>query len=221
MDAICDGLWEYRYEVRIGPCILPCRTTVVRRSSGGLLVCSPGPIDSGLGDALQALGPVEVLVAPNCFHHLHMAEAMTAFPEAAVWLAPGLGKKRQDLLGETVSEALGDAEISLLPVAGMPAFHEFVLLHRPSGTLVVTDLVFNLVDTQLNWPMRMVSRLFGTYQRFAVSRLFLSKVSDRAAFTGSVDRILGEEFDRLVMAHGRIIATGGRERLRDALKGDG
>ncbi|HEY8376908.1 MAG TPA: DUF4336 domain-containing protein, partial [Nannocystis sp.] len=46
------------------------RTTVVRLRSGGLLVHAPVAPTPELRAALDALGPVEFVVAPNAMHHL-------------------------------------------------------------------------------------------------------------------------------------------------------
>ena len=58
------------------------------------------------------------------------------FPLSAEQLAPAAA------LSEVPPEWAG--EIEIIPVAGMPRLSENALIHRPSGTLVLTDLVFNL-----------------------------------------------------------------------------
>jgi hypothetical protein len=43
-------------------------------------------------------------------------------------------------------------------------------------------------------------------------------VKDRAAFDRSIERMLAWDFDRIVMAHGDIVETGGRRMLIEALR---
>ena len=69
----------------------------VLRTGAGLLVHSPIAPGGGLAEAVAALGPVRWIVAPNRFHHLWAGEFAAAFPEAELFLAPGLAAKRPDL----------------------------------------------------------------------------------------------------------------------------
>ena len=68
--AIADGLWalERRVVVVLG-LTLPCRSTLIRLKSGGLVVHSPPPLDDVARTALDTLGPVRAIIAPNSFHH--------------------------------------------------------------------------------------------------------------------------------------------------------
>ena len=57
-------------------------------------------------------------------------------------------------------------------------------------------------------------RLVGAHSYFGPSRLARSMIKDRAALRASVDRILAWDFDRVVVTHGDLVETGGREALR-------
>jgi hypothetical protein len=61
-------------------------------------------------------------------------------------------------------------------------------------------------------------RLMGVHERFGAPRMWKHWVTDRAAFTRSIDHILSWDFDRIVMAHGDIIEDHGRERFEIALR---
>ena len=55
------------------------------------------------------------------------------------------------------------------------------------------------------------------YDRFGPSRIFTSfVVSDRDAFSASIDVLLEHDFDRVIMSHGRTVTTGGKAAIRDA-----
>src|SRR5436309_6649868 len=92
--TIADGLWalERRVVVVLG-LTLPCRSTLIRLKSGGLLVHSPPPLDDIARAALDTLGPVTAIVAPNSFHHTYVPHHARAFPRAQVFLAPGLAQR--------------------------------------------------------------------------------------------------------------------------------
>jgi hypothetical protein len=149
LQKIADGLWYVPGEVRMpGGVIFPCRMTIVKLSDGRLWLHSPVSLTDEDAKAINALGEVAFLVAPNCFHHLFMKAAMARFPTAKVYGAPKLNKKRPDIAFTAMLE--GDAaegwpqEIAQLLIKGIPGLNEVVFFHAPSRTLIVTDLIFNM-----------------------------------------------------------------------------
>ena len=74
------------------------RMTVIRLADGSLLLHSPVSLDHGLRRELDSIGRVRFTVAPNRVHHLHAGEVAEAYPEARLWVAPGLERKRPDLV---------------------------------------------------------------------------------------------------------------------------
>ena len=75
----------------------PTRMVVVRLSDGDLFVWSPIPLSPPMRREVDKLGPVRHLVAPNLLHHLFLAEWKSAYPEARLYAAPGLRRRRGDL----------------------------------------------------------------------------------------------------------------------------
>jgi glyoxylase-like metal-dependent hydrolase (beta-lactamase superfamily II) len=59
-------------------------------------------------------------------------------------------------------------------------------------------------------------RLIRSYGHFGPSTLDPWLIRDRAAARASLERILAWDFDRIVMSHGEVVPTGGRELLADA-----
>ena len=192
--------------------------TVVRLASGGLWIHSAGPMDDALAAEIRNLGRVEYFVAPNLFHHLHLPGAVERFPEAEVHAAPGLERKRPDV---TFTGTLGVAapwgdEIKPFPIEGVPTFQEVVFVHRPSGTLLVADLLFNL-RKRLGLAVQTYMRLTGAYGRVAQSRVLRLAVRDRPAAAASCLRMLCCPFDRLVPCHGEIVERGAKPQVEKAL----
>jgi hypothetical protein len=56
------------------------RLTVIRLSSGKLLLHSPIPLSVEVRSAIDALGPAARIVCPNLFHHMYAAETAAAYP---------------------------------------------------------------------------------------------------------------------------------------------
>jgi hypothetical protein len=194
---------------------LPVRTTIARLH-GGCVVLSPA---SRLTDEqLRAIGPVTDLVAPNLLHTAGMPRAAAIYPGARLWGPPGAAHKhpglRWSVLGET---PWPHDDLQPLALDGLPAVREFAFVHRPLRTLLVADLVFNLTEAS-GIGARLLLGLFGTWRRFAVSRLFLREAKDRAALARSLERLMQADFDRVVPGHGAVVEDGGRELLRAALR---
>ena len=195
----------------------PGRMTVVRLASGGLWLHSPGPIDDALAASLAALGPVEVIVAPNKFHHMFVGPALERFPDAKVYGAPGLSAKRKDIdfEAELSSEALPSWADDLLQLSlrAIPFMAEVVFFHRKSGTLITTDLFMNVHDVQgyLGWFIYWVE---GCWKRADIPRLnkFMVKDKDQMRSEGAI--ITNWPIQRLIMAHGEIVEDSAAEVVR-------
>jgi len=210
LEEIAPGqVWGARQPLRFGPIGITTRMTVLRLGDGGLWVHSPVPPTPERIAAIRALGPVRHVVAPNLYHHLFFGDFLQAFPEARGYLAPGLAAKRPDLARWPVLPA-GDGapwagELSSYFIAGLPQIDETVWFHRPTGTLVVTDLLFNFgADTR--GLGRLAARLLGVYRRPGMSRTMRWLVKDREAFRRSIGPLLDLDVRRIVPAHGDVVS---------------
>lgn len=218
---VADGLWCAEHDLFTGGLHFRTRMTVVRLGDGSLALISPIPIDDRLRAELDALGAVSELIAPNRLHHLFFGDAITAFPEAKTRAAPGLPEKRKDLAFDSVlgdePHAAWESELDQALIAGIPALSEAVFLHRSSRTLIVTDLLFNIHECQ-GWLTKLVLKYVArAWQRPAQSRLVRFMTRDRGAARASVERVASWRFERLLMAHGRIIEGDAREAFELAL----
>ena len=195
------------------------RMTVVRLSDGGLFLHSPIRIDGGLRAQLDALGEVRAIVAPNRFHHLFAGDCRSAHPRARLYAAPGLPEKRKDLkfdgllADEPRVEWRGDLEQRM--IRGMPMVNEVAFFHPASRTLILTDLVFNVPGGR-SWGVPVLSQILGLSGHFGPSRLGRWLIRDQQAARASLGAILRWDFDRVIMAHGDVLESGGRQKLRDA-----
>lgn len=218
LEAIDDGIWVATRPLPIAVGDVGARMTVLRAPDGSLLLHSPVHLDPPLRDAIDALGHVRWLVGPSKVHHLFLGEWVSAYPGATLCGVPGLAEKRRDLAFHAVLDHAPHgwpAEVALQLIDGAPLMNEVALLHRPSRTLVLTDLVFNVMPGGRN-RARLFHWLVGATGRFGPHRIVRFGIRDRAAARRSLDAILGWDFDRVVMSHGEILAAGGRERMRDA-----
>lgn len=216
MQQLHSDLWITDSPLRFVGLEVGARMTVVRLPGGRLFLHSPIAVTDEILRAVEELGDVVYLVAPNLFHHLYIGQWREAFPDASVYVAPGLAEKRPDLeiagvLADQPEPSWSDT-IDQVFVEGLPFTNEVVFFHRPSATLIATDLAFNVGPTSA--PLtRFVFRLTRAYGRLTPTFLERLLVRDASAFRDSLMRILEWPFERVVVAHGQVSESGGREQL--------
>ncbi len=213
MQKLADGVHIVDAPQRFLGTEVGARMTVLETDEG-LLVHSPVDVDPG---TVSTAGSPRWVVAPNKLHHLYVGPWLEADIEG--WAAPGLPEKRRDLAfagvldGET--QPFGDA-IAVFPLRAFALTNEVVLLHRPSRTLIVSDLVFHFTP-RAPWATRAAMTLLGGYPGCCTT--VLERVGfHRPTARQELGALLEEDFDRLIMAHGEVIETGGREALRGAMR---
>ncbi|MEM1250485.1 MAG: DUF4336 domain-containing protein [Acidobacteriota bacterium] len=220
LTEIAEDVWGAEGTVKPGPGMrMRTRMTVIRKPNGGVLVHSPIELSDELAAEIESMGTVEEIVSPNLFHHLFLRGALDRFPNAEFYASEGLAKKRQDLPSATslVPQQNWLGCLDVFALGGMPRFQEFVFLHRPSKTLIVTDLIFNEPVGETA-STRLFFRIFGTYGRLAVSRLFRGVIQDKKAFGASLEPIVSLECERVVMAHGKILESDAQQRFASVMQ---
>ena len=223
LTKITDGIWGYEQDLRLPLDMrLPSRTTIVRLADGGLVMHSPLGFDEETAKAVDDLGEVKTIIAPSCIHYLFLAAATKRWPKARVLGAPGLEKKPAvkgvafDVLPhDGVVDGLGD-DLVVRRIDGVPYITEHVFLHRPSGSVVVTDLVFNLHRCS-SWGMRMYLRCMGAWEKTAQSAIWRLLTKDKPAAAESARAVLGWDFERLIVAHGDVVTENAHATLETAL----
>lgn len=216
---VAEGVWVDTAPVRIVGMPLTSTMTVLRLGGDDLLLYSPVAMTERRRAAVEALGRVEHLYAPNLFHHRWIGEWAAAFPAARVHAPRGLAKKRRDLRidrvhGEAPEVAFAGV-VDELPIEGF-RLRETALLYRPARTLVVADLVQNVGRSTHLWTV-MYASLMGFHDRVALSRVIRwTGFDDRRAARRSIDAVLTHDFERMVVGHGAPLPSGGREALAAA-----
>lgn len=196
---------------------LPVRTAVLELE-GARVLLSPG--SRLTAEQLRDAGPVTDIVAPSLMHTAGVKAAAAAHPGARLWGPVGVREKHpglswHGLLG--VDPWPFERELALVPLAGMPKLNESAFLHHAAKALHLTDMVFNVARPKglLAWAF---FRTFGTYRRFAVSKLFLRMARDRAALEAAVTRIAALDFEHVVPSHGDAVLGDGKPRLLAAFR---
>jgi hypothetical protein len=188
MEPIADGVWQIRGpSLRfVGGVRVPSRSTIIQLHDGGLCVYSPIAEMSGV----DGVGTVTHVVEPNKLHHLFVGAARERWPSATF---------HQRELDVT------DPAVDVLHIDGVPKIDETVVFHKPSGTLVVADFIFNM--TAENVWTRLAFAITGVGgERVAQSREWKWASKDKAAARASVERMLAWPIQRVAFCHGEPVA---------------
>lgn len=201
----------------------PTRSAVIRLFDGTLFVWSPVALTHELGAAIDALGEVRYLIAPNSLHHVFIPEWKEAYPAARIYAAPGLREKRKDIdfdddLGE--SPAVGwSSDIDQVVVRGNAITTEVVFFHRASRTVLFTDLLQQLPRNWFKGWRAIVAGLdLMLGQEPSVPRKFRVAFTNRRDARAAVERILAWPVDMVLMAHGTPVAQNGLTYLQRAFR---
>ncbi|MGJ4942050.1 SDR family oxidoreductase [Bradyrhizobium sp. HKCCYLS1011] len=227
VKPVAEGVWIVDAgRIHAAGLPLPVRMTVIRLKSGDLLLHSPTQYSDDLRRELERLGPIKYLVAPNIAHWMFLPEWQAALPIAKLFAAPGLAERAQvRRSGLRIDHELGErspdewAEDIELVLVSTLLFSEVELFHKPSRTLVLTDLVQNLAPEGLSPLSRAAASLLGITapngKAPAYLRLLL-RLGGRPVET-AVSRLIELAPERVIFAHGRWFESGGTEQLRRSL----
>jgi hypothetical protein len=221
-EYVPGAIWLASYPVRVAGAAFEARTTLIRRGDGSLVVHSPGPLDDAACEAIASLGPVGTIIAPGNFHHLHVAACQRAFPGAETWICPGVERRQPALRYDRV---LGDeapasvtADLDQVLVRGGRVMCEVAMLHRPTRTLLLVDVLENLTNATpgVNWLVRASFKAFGMWNNPTPAPEYRFAWKDRQAACKSLERILAWDFERIVISHGDLIEHNAKDVARRA-----
>lgn len=218
MRELDVDIWIHDDTVQLLGVDFGIRCTIVRLATGGLWVHSPTRLTAGLRHALANLGEVSAIIGPNNVHNLFLQAWCEAWPNADVWVSPGIPAKvplaqcrllqGDNPWPETFSAAY---------MGGVPMFDETVFLHLTSGSLIVTDFIQNHPDHPVGWR----GALFGMLMRplgfrgicTAPPLRFGFPIRDKDSFRRFVTRVREMQVARIVVTHGPVVEEGAQASL--------
>ena len=143
LAPIADNLWSATTPLRFWGVETGSRMTIARLDDGGLFVHSPLPLDDGLQLEVDAMGPVEFVVAPSLFHHMAVTAWKQAYPSAVYACCPGLERKRADIAWDRVladrPEPEWASDLDQVFFAARTMENEVVFFHRATRAMICAD----------------------------------------------------------------------------------
>lgn len=199
----------------------PTRMTVIRLSDGGLFIWSPVQLTEALRAAVDKLGPVHHIIAPNSLHHVFMAEWKAAYPAARMYAPPNLREKRPDL---PFDEELTDrpapgwsGQIDQVVMTGNVITTELVFFHVASRTVLFTDLLQQLSPERYTGWRGLVAKLdLMTAPEPTVPRKFRLAFTNRKAARQALAQIYAWPAENILMAHGTPVLKNGKTVIERA-----
>jgi hypothetical protein len=204
----------------------PTRMTIVRLANGKLFVHSPIRLNEAIKAAVDELGEVAYLIAPNTIHYAGLPDWQKAYPDAKAFCAPGVIKRAKSVgISVEFDAELADTpetewanEIEQVLVRGS-YLNEAVFFHRASKTLILTDLIENFEAPKIKSPIwRFMIKLFGTMDPHGSMprdmRLTFAGYKD--GLRKAVQTMIDWKPDYVVLAHGRCYANNAVAELKRA-----
>jgi hypothetical protein len=201
----------------------PTRTIVIRLSDGGLFIWSPTALSSDLQAAVDGLGPVCHIVAPNTLHHMFITEWHRAYPGAKIHAAPDLRAKHPDLNWDSDLDDTRPAEwandIDQVVMRGNGITTEVVFFHRRSRTAIFTDLIQNFEPGWFRGWRALAARLdLLTAPRPTVPRKFRVAFYNRRLARNALRQILAWPTEAVLAAHAAPVSHNGRDVIARAFE---
>ena len=175
--------------------LLPVNMTVIDIGGGRLLLHSPIDCSHDVRSILADLGDVSGIVLPNTFHHLFADQWIEALPDLDVFVAPRLEERFErfssyPVIGPETPQDWNDT-LERLVITDGDRFSEVIFYHKPSQTLILTDIV---------------SSSFGP------SRTIRWTLLDNVELLAErLRRVLAWEFTKITVAHGPPVEGNARE----------
>ena len=203
------------------------RTTLVRLPDGTVWVYAPPERTPALDEALKDLGPVAHLVAVTAEHTTHLLGWLDHHPDATCWAPASVvaeALKQRLKIPPTTPPFNGrpDAWGGILEVnvARGNGLEEVMVLHVPTGALIVGRMIETRSPGQVPGPVRAMARISGDTPRVAHTPLpmQLHFFGQRRSLVDTVRWAMKARPTRVLPLRGVRLETNGTEVLADGFR---
>lgn len=201
----------------------PTRMTIFRLSGGRLVVHSPTLLSDELKVAVDELGEVVFIISPNRIHYVYLNAWKVAYPRAEIWAAAKVREKVPSVQVDYVFDEDGapawDDEMAHISIPGS-YMTEVEVFHKPSRTLVLTDLIENFEEDHVDGAlMKVAMRCGGVMDPHGsmpkdLRQTFRGKY--RRSLRDAVEQMIAWNPERVIVSHGRWYRSEAVQELKRA-----
>jgi hypothetical protein len=221
LRPIAENLWVIEYPLNLLGGHQNRVVTIIRLSTGELIIHSTGPFNRATVSEIERLGTPAWMTDTMLRHDTFAKDGRAAFPNIPYLAPEGFAAQAHvDCRMLLPTPASWSPEVEVLLIEGMPKVKEHVFLHVPSRTLIVADLVFNFRPSS-GWTSFFRKALMGVKDHPDSARLYPMQIQDRKAYDLSIRELMTWDFDRIIVGHNEMIETNGKELLKRALANKG
>lgn len=219
VTPLTDDVWTASVPIRFAGVWFPHVMTTIRLADESLVLHSPCRFSSNIAADIATLGVVQHIIAPNWFHDLYLREYHEAYPQATIWGPSFLQRlKGQSLIRGILDGPTPWVEFSQYFVKGLLTFDETLFYHRATKTLIVADLLMNvLVPRDAPIFTRLVFQLSRSQNRLCTSPYLRLAITDRSALRQAAAQMRSWRPRNIIVGHGSPITVDASANLNDAL----
>lgn len=214
----------YRRFVAVGN-----RATAIRLNDNRILLLNPVPLEECVKDKINQLGGV-AFIACDLGHHMYVADYVKTWPHAKTIGVRGLDEKRKDVRWDFIYDdwqSSPEDQFNFSDEIETVLFEGFITyavawFHKPSSTLIVSDLLMNLPATEQYTPSSADVGLFSKEfaKRAKPQSIFFQRLIYYVACVEfslvrrDAKRVAELDIHGIIPCHGDVIEEGGDRAWR-------
>lgn len=207
LTEVTEGLWVVDAELDLLP--IGRRMTIVRATTGELIVHSAVACNEETMQQIDALGPVRTIIVPSASHKIDAPRYLARYPEARV-LTPSAARRHVEkvvAVHGNYDDLRLDQALRAEMLDGIPG--EGVFIHtdlRGEVTLIFNDALMNLPDRLpgfKGWITRLIGSTGGPKVTQTARRFILRDARQYQAHLRRLAEIPG--LRRIIVSHGGTI----------------
>nr|GAT54800.1 predicted protein [Mycena chlorophos] len=230
---VAPDLWTFSKPFALfGRIHLGGRSTAVKLSTGDVFVVASTPLSPETKETLDGLGPVKYIIGINSRHNMFLGEFKRAYPEAKL-LAPAAVARFVDdkslifdgMWGRDAPETKYGFEEEIEACYFSEYLNkDVVFFHHASKTMITADLITNLPGIEQYSKSDAPGSRFPFYgplgkpSGWLQGKMLASRVRDPEVMKAAAKTVAEWDWDRLIMAHGDVIESGGKQTWLEAFK---
>lgn len=221
IEEIAQDVFMVRGSLKMNALLRISRNMAVIRHGSELTLVNPIRLHTAEEEKLQTLGTIKHVMRLGPMHGVDDPYYVNTF-QAAFWCQPGGSIYTQPTIGVEMQPdgPLPFPDAELFCFSGTVQPEAALVLQRGNGLLLTCDALQHYGDYKHNnLPARLVLPLLGFPKTTLVGPVWLKRMTPaEASLKREFERLLTQDFDALLSAHGSFLAHGAKAAGRAAIE---